>query len=125
MEDAMANILIVDHYSSVRELLMEELVCEGYTVAALFKVESVREVIERSKPDIVLWDPVVEEGKEWDMLRNIKEHHPSLPVLVVTSYEGYQDDPRLTHADGYVIKNSGFDELKQKISHLLRHQQKH
>jgi hypothetical protein len=43
-----------------------------------------------------------------------------LPVLIVTAYDSYVDDPRVSEADGYVIKNFAvLDELKKRVKHLL------
>ena len=52
----MANILIVDDQPCVRELLSEELICEGYRVASADDVESARRHLRSSRPDLLLLD---------------------------------------------------------------------
>jgi two-component SAPR family response regulator len=49
----------------------------------------------------------------------IKGHDPTVPVLIVTAYDTFLEDPRLAHADGYVIKSFNTDELKKKIHEKL------
>jgi hypothetical protein len=40
--------------------------------------------------------------------------------LIATAFDNYRNDPRLLLADGYVIKSSYFDDLKQKIAEVLQ-----
>ena len=55
------------------------------------------------------------------MLNEIKATEPDLPVLIFTAYDSYMDDPRLSKADGYVVKDfSHIDLLKQKIANALK-----
>ena len=116
----MTKILIVDDQPCVRELLSEELILEGYRVAMAGDVESVRENLRFSKPDLVLLDLYLDGAEGFRVLRDIKEQNPNLPVIIFTAYDSYVDDPRLSQADGYVIKSIDLDELKGKIADVLR-----
>ncbi|MBW2330540.1 MAG: response regulator [Deltaproteobacteria bacterium] len=115
----MANILIVDDQQCIRELLSEELMCEGYRVESAGDGESVTEHLRFSRPDLVLLDLYLDGPDGWEMLRHIKRQDPYLPVIIFTAYDSYMDDPRLSQADGYVIKSVCLDELKQKIANVL------
>jgi two-component system response regulator (stage 0 sporulation protein F) len=117
----MANILIVDDQPCVRELLSEELIDEGYHVHGVGDAKSVSEYLLLSKPDLVLLDIYLEGAEGFGLLEDIKKQYPQLPVIVVTAYDSFTDDPRLSHADGYVIKSVNFDELKQRIAQVLMH----
>ena len=116
----MTKILIVDDQACVRELLSEELISEGYRVAMAGDVESVRGHLRFSKPDLVLLDLYLDGAEGFRVLRDIKEQNPDLPVIIFTAYDSYVDDPRLSQADGYVIKSIDLDELKGKIADVLR-----
>ncbi len=117
----MANILIVDDQPSARELLSEELAHEGYQVASVDDAESIWKHLRESPPDLVLLELYLYGFEGWDVLRDIKRIDLNLPVLIVTAYDSFKEDPRLSQADGYVIKNFNvFDELKQKIADVLR-----
>ena len=116
----MPNILIVDGQPCVRELLSEELICEGYRVASADDAESARRHLRSSRPDLVLLDLYLDGPDGWELLRDIKRQDPELPVLIVTAYDSFVDDPRLSQADGYFVKSLDFMDLKQKIAHLLR-----
>ena len=116
----MTKILIVDDQACVRELLSEELISEGYRVAMAGDVESVRGHLRFSKPDLVLLDLYLDGAEGFRVLRDIKEQNPDLPVIIFTAYDSYVDDPRLSQANGYVIKSIDLDELKGKIADVLR-----
>ena len=116
----MPGILIVDDQPCVRALLSEELVDEGYRVEGLGDAESVRTRLRFTRPDLVLLDLYLDGPDGWELLRDIKRQDPELPVLIVTAYDSFVDDPRLSQADGYFVKSLDFTDLKQKIADLLR-----
>lgn len=115
----MANILIVDDLLYVRELLAEELICEGYRVATAGDVKSARDHFRSSQPDLVILDLYLDGPEGRDLLRDIKRQNPELPVIIFTAYDSYVDDPGLSQADGYIIKSFVLDGLKQKVADVL------
>ena len=122
----MSSILIVDDQPHVRELLSEILTHEGYQVASVGDVQSMWRHLRDSPPDLVLLDLYLNGSKGWDVLRDIKSIDPNLPVLIVTGYDSYVNDPRLSQAAGYIIKSiSAFDELKEKIAEVLKNGSSH
>jgi DNA-binding response OmpR family regulator len=116
----MANILIVDDQACVRQLLSEELTDEGYRVTSVGDAESAKAHLKASQADLVLLDLYLDGPDGWDVLRDIKRQDPYLPVIIVTAYDSFRDDPRLSLAEGYVIKSTDFRELKQEIANALR-----
>jgi CheY-like chemotaxis protein len=116
----MSNILIVDDQPYLRELLSQELVDEGYGVESVPNAESVMLCPQHWKPDLVLLDLYLDGFQGWDLLREIKGWAADIPVLIVTAYDNYMDDPRLSSADGYVLKSfTNLTELKNKIAEIL------
>ena len=115
----MANILIVDDQPCVRQLLSEELICDGYRVAGADDAESVWRHLRSSRPDLVILDLYLDGQDGFKVLHNIKKKDPHLPVIIYTAYDSYREDPRLSEADGYVIKSIALDELKNKIANVL------
>jgi hypothetical protein len=47
-----------------------------------------------------------------------------LPVLIVTAYDGYRQNPGSIFADGYVTKSLNCDGLKGKIAVVLKNKKK-
>jgi two-component system nitrogen regulation response regulator GlnG len=122
MEVAMANILIIDDQSCVRQLISEELILEGHQVQTMGDAGSVREHLQRLQPDIVLLDLYLDGPDGFGVCRDIKCLRPEVPVVILTAYDGFADDPRLCMADGYVVKSCDFAELKTTISKILEQQ---
>lgn len=116
----MACILIIDDQPWVQELLIEELTCEGYQVAAMGDAKSVVENLTDPLPDLVVLDLYLDGIEGFGILNDIKSRLPDLPIIIFTAYDTYVDDPRLSQADGYVIKSFRLDELKQKVADVLK-----
>ena len=116
----MAKVLIVDDQPCVRKLLSEELISEGYRVAAAGDVKSARGQLRSSQPDLVILDLYLDGPEGKDLLRDIKGQNPDLPVIIFTAYDNYVDDPQLSQADGYVIKSFVLDGLKRKVADILK-----
>lgn len=108
----MANILILDQYPWVRELYKEELVDDGHRVEATGQIEPVDAQVRDFKPDLVLLDLFINGRDRWDVLKNLKESYPNLPILIVTGYGAYRQDPRSILAAGFVTKSGNCDGLK-------------
>jgi two-component system response regulator (stage 0 sporulation protein F) len=123
-EAAMASILIIDDQPYIQELFSQELMDEGYKVLSTGDAESAKVYLENSKPDLVLLDLFLNGFEGWNVLQEIKRKDPHIPVLIVTAYDTYADDPRLSQADGYMVKSFvHFDELKHKIADVLGQKQ--
>jgi len=116
----MERILIVDDQACVRELISEELFHEGYGVESVGDAEDLKRCLMASRPDLVLLDLHLDGPSGFNLLADIKKEHPRLPVVIFTAYDSYKDDPRLSQADGYVVKSVLLDELKEKVSDLLK-----
>lgn len=116
----MATILIVDDQPNLQELLSQELMDEGHRVKSVTNAETAKGYIRDARPDLVLLDLYLNGFDGWDVLRDIKNRHPSLPVLIVTAYDSCVHDPRVSEADGYVIKSfMALGGLKKMISEVL------
>jgi DNA-binding response OmpR family regulator len=119
-EQYMSKILTVDDQPHLTELFSRELVEKDFQVASVGDAESVTKSVRDSKPDLVLLDLYLNGFEGWSVLRDVKSQNPKVPVLIVTAYDSYQGDSRLSMADGYVIKSFvQFDALKQKIAEIL------
>lgn len=116
----MANILVVDDQPHLQALFAEELRDEGHQVIGAVDSEKAEMYFEDLKPDLVLLDLYLDGFQGWNVLNEIKSKNPDIPVLIVTAYDSYMDDPRLSQADGYLVKSfSHLEYMKQKIDELL------
>lgn len=117
----MANILIVDNQEWIKDLCKQGMAGEGYKVSSTDNVEAVSKNILSFKPDIVLLNQYLQYGfYVWDVFNDIKMQDQNLPVLIVTEHDTHLYVPKLSQADGYVVKShTAADELRQKVSALL------
>jgi DNA-binding response OmpR family regulator len=115
----MATILVVDDQAYVRQLISEELASDGHRVTRAADVESVKSHLKFSQPDLVLLDLFLDGPDGIGLFHHIKRRYQGLPVIIYTAYDSYRGDLRLSAADGYVIKSSIFDELKETIAVVL------
>ncbi|UCD87743.1 MAG: response regulator [Desulfobacterales bacterium] len=115
----MANILIIDDQPCVRQLISEELILEGYQVHGVGDVESVREHLQFLQLAPVFLDLYLEGSERFGLLEEMKRECPHLPVIIVSAYDSFLDDPRVSLADGYVIKSIHLYTLKENIACVL------
>ena len=116
----MAKILLVDDQTCIQHFYQEELTECGYDVTVASDAYAAIAKLEAFKPDVVVLDLFLEGPKGWEVLDLIKNRNVCLPVIIITAYDSYRDDPRLKKADGYVIKSFNLTELKQRISEFLK-----
>ena len=85
----MNTILVIEDNWAVRELFAIELASEGVNIVAIGEVESIREKIRASNPDLVLLDIYMKGKLRWDVWMDIKEENPKLPVIIVNDFDDY------------------------------------
>lgn len=96
---------------------------EGYEVATAGDPGSAKVHLYRAPPDLVLLDLYLDGPEGFRLFQNIKRQYSHLPVIILTAYDSYREDARLSKADGYVVKSTDFDELKKKIDEVLTSRQ--
>jgi DNA-binding response OmpR family regulator len=114
----MKKIFIFDAYPAIREMLAEELAAEGNMIVAIGKPEFVRETVGDFRPDLLILDLYMQGGIRWELLEDLKNRYPSIPVLLFTGFHP-QEMPGFNRADAWVQKSFIFDELKQKVKEIL------
>ena len=115
----MANILLVDDQRFMGEFLAEELADMGHTLKWIGDGDSLLLELEEANPDLVLLDLYMNGFEGWSFLDQIKRHNHWIPVIILTAYDSFSDDPRLSRTQGYVIKDFVTDKLREKITEVL------
>ena len=117
----MANILLLDDQPYMGEFLSEELSEEGHSLTCMADADSLLLYLEDETPDLILLDLYLDGFEGLDLLETIKNgKRSSVPVLILTAYDSFKDDPRATLAQGYIIKDIYTQTLKKKISDILQ-----
>jgi two-component system response regulator (stage 0 sporulation protein F) len=83
---APGRILIVDDEQAVREVLGEYFTGQGWSVDTAGGGAEALSVVQRARPDLVLLDIVMKDMDGVEVLRYLRRHDQSLPVIMVTAH---------------------------------------
>lgn len=122
-EDEKKTVLLVDDHAVVREglkLLLETLL--DLRVLEASSGPEALSILGSDLPDVVLLDARMPEYDGIWTLNKIKESHPDLPVLMLSTYdtEEYVDQSLAGGAAGYLLKEASSQQLSEGIETALR-----
>jgi DNA-binding response OmpR family regulator len=116
----MNRILIVDDEDHIRILYKDYFTREGFQVATAASGEEALEMIKKQKFDLIVLDIELDEASGLDILRRFKEEFPTIPVVLNSAYSVYKSDFHTWVADGYILKSSDMQPLKEKVRELVK-----
>jgi CheY-like chemotaxis protein len=111
--------LLVDDEESIHLLYRSVLEGEGYKVHCAL---SGKDALQKSKivsPDLIILDINMPGMNGIEVLRQIKETHPKMPVVLCSAYNEYKQDLGAWASDDYIIKSSDLGDLKNAVHQLL------
>lgn len=120
----MARLLVVDDESNIRLLYAQELSDEGYEVVTAGSAVDAVEKLQAESFDLAVLDIKLKNESGIELLQKIVKERHSLPVILCTAFSCYKDDFSAWLADGYVVKSSDMQELKDEIKRVLAKRQK-
>jgi DNA-binding NtrC family response regulator len=120
----MARLLVVDDESSIRLLYSQELSDEGYQVVTAASAAEAAEKLAESDFDLVVLDIKLKNESGLDLLQKMVKERHDMPVILCTAFSCYKDDFSAWLADGYVVKSSDPQELKDEIKRVLEKKKK-
>jgi DNA-binding response OmpR family regulator len=112
------KILVVDDEKNILKLYKAEFEGEGYNVVVANSGKEALDLVESENPDIVTLDILMPDIDGIQVLRQMKEKKPDMPVIMLTAYD-YRDDFSVWVADAYVVKSSDLSNLKTTIKQIL------
>lgn len=114
------TVLLVDDDDMLRDPLARSLRSLGYTVVEARGGAEALEILRQTAPDIVLSDVMMPGMLGTDLVREIRNRHSSLPILVVSGsdIEKYLSMPPMARAD-FCAKPFTLAEIAAKIRGLL------
>lgn len=113
----MPRILIVDDELSMRDFLKILFENEGYEVSIASNAATALDVAVKDPFDVVITDIRMPGMNGLELLAELKQHYPDLPVVMLTAYAS-PDDAVLAMKQGafdYITKPFHVDELKNVI----------
>lgn len=115
----MKKILLVDDEDSIHLLYREEFEDEGYEVHSALSGEEALAQMKLLTPDLVILDINMPGLNGIDVLRQLKEMNPALPVILSSAYQEFKQDLATWASDEYIVKSSNLDELKAAVKKHL------
>ena len=115
----MEKVLCVDDDLSLLRLYQEELTEEGYKVILAKDGKEALKKFEKESPNVVVMDIRMPVMDGMEALGRIVGKERKIPIILNTSYSGYQQDFMSWAADAYVTKSADLTELKKRIEELL------
>jgi two-component system, NarL family, invasion response regulator UvrY len=120
----MLRILLADDHAVVRRGV-KQIIAEAFAQATFGEAQNVQELLKligSERWDIVVLDLNMPDGSGLEALKQIKQAHPQLPVLILTMFPEDQYAMRTIRAGaaGYLNKESAPEELVLAIRKILR-----
>lgn len=118
----MSELLLIDDDQELCELLSSWLSQEGFVVHACHDGLSARRALAESAPAAVVLDVMLPDGSGLELLKQLRNDHPDLPVLMLSA-RGEPLDRILgleLGADDYLAKPCDPRELTARLRAVLR-----
>lgn len=117
------KIMLADDHILIREGLRQLLEFDGSikVVAEAGDGEECLELLEENKPDVLLLDINMPKKNGIEVLKNIKERNIEIKVLILTVHNEIEYLMKAVEigVDGYIMKDSDLDELKNAITTVI------
>jgi DNA-binding NtrC family response regulator len=112
------TVLVVDDDSAIRFLCRVNLELDGWSVVEAATIPQAREAIDDGDVGIVLLDVHVGSGNGVDFLRELRDSHPGLHVVLLTGSVG---SPSLEGADADAVISKPFtlDQLTGTVGRMV------
>lgn len=111
------KIMVVDDEKNILMLYKSEMEDEGYEVVTANSGKEALELFDKEKPDLVTLDIMMPDIDGIQVLRQLKQKNPNIPVIMLTAYD-YRDDFSVWASDAYVVKSSDLGPLKETIKQI-------
>lgn len=118
---ASERILIVDDEEGMRRLLGRILTREGYDTTTAANGADALRLVANERFDLVVTDIKMPEMDGLQLLQEIRQYEPSLPVIVITAYGTVENAVQALRAGAYdyITKPFEADEIKLTVAKVI------
>ncbi|HRW93215.1 MAG TPA: response regulator transcription factor [Thermotogota bacterium] len=122
----MTRILVVEDEPKIARLLQLELNHEGFETRIASDGMAALDTVEEFSPDVILLDIMIPEIDGVEVARSVRQLNPEIGIIMVTALDQTRNkvEGLQSGADDYITKPFELEEVKARISALLRRKQK-
>jgi DNA-binding NarL/FixJ family response regulator len=117
------RVLIVDDHPIVRQGLRRVMENEDdLTVCGEAEsVDDARAAIKEFNPDVIVADISLKQGDGIELVRDVRAHHPHLPILVLSMHDEtiYAERLLAAGANGYIMKQAASEQFLVAIRRVI------
>ncbi|MDH4071216.1 MAG: response regulator [Ignavibacteria bacterium] len=115
------RLLVVDDEDALRTVLCSELKSEGFAVQDASDGDEAIDILERDEFDLVLLDIKMPKVNGFDVLKHVKEKHPSTKVVMLTGFADLKNaiESKKLGAEDFVSKPYDLVDLLTTIERVL------
>ncbi|MGD1148499.1 MAG: response regulator [Thermoanaerobaculaceae bacterium] len=89
----MAHVLLVDDDADIIEIYRTVLEARGHTVSAAFSAQQGWDALEKSTPDVLVLDVMMEEfDSGFRLAHDVAIKYPQLPILLLTAVHDFMSE---------------------------------
>ena len=118
------SILLVEDEKSISEIVVFNLIQEGFEVALASNGFEAIEIVKKTPNgfSLIILDLMIPVISGWDVCDAVKKINSSTPVMMVTARSGTEDRIRGLRmgADDYLVKPFDLEELLLRVRNLIR-----
>jgi len=115
----MARILLIDDEPNIRLLYATMLSERGHEVREASSGCEALEYLERESVDLVVLDIKLGRENGLELLQEIVNRHPRVPVILLTAYTSFQDDYTSWLAIRYIVKGTDTTAFVDEVERVL------
>lgn len=118
----MFKILVAEDDRELRRLFEKVLAQNGYSTKGVSNGKEALDALDREYFDLVISDIMMPVMDGYEMMRELRQSHSNLPVLIITAKDTFDDMRRgfLSGGDDYMIKPININEMVLRVGALLR-----
>lgn len=118
----MFKILVVEDEGDLQNLFCKTLIRNNYLAYGADNVTEALEILDKEYIDLVISDVMMPGTNGFDFVRQLRESHIEIPVLIVTAKGDIMDKQSgfMAGADDYMVKPIDINEMLFRVNALLR-----
>jgi len=116
---AKKRILLVDDEHGIQLLYRGEFEDDGYEIISAYNGKEALTKFKEEAPDLVILDINMPGMNGIEVLAQMKEMNPQLPVILCSAYPEFKQDFGTWASEEYVVKSANIDELKNTVKKYL------